>query len=138
MRAIIVGHVERNRRNAEETNERGREHVLAGVLLHVIAAAGGVNLAVDAGSGLQGSLVEIALGFEVVDDAAIFGVGDFGDAELAGARREPSRIVNLASAGGIERGAVENERGAGRVNDVAGLRRRSRRGRSRGSRDDRS
>ena len=93
--------------------------MLAGVLLHVIAAARGVNLAVDAGSGLQGSLVEIALGFDVVDDAAIFGVGDFGDAELAGGRREPSRIVNLASAGGIEGGAVENERQAGRVSDLA-------------------
>jgi hypothetical protein len=55
------------------------------VLLHVIAAAGGVNLAVDAGSGLQGSLVEIALCFEVVDDAAIFGISDFSDAELVGA-----------------------------------------------------
>jgi hypothetical protein len=55
------------------------------VLLHVIAAANGVNLAVDTGSGLQGSLVEIALCFEIVDDAAIFGVGDFGDAKLVGA-----------------------------------------------------
>ena len=33
--------------------------MLSGVLLHVIAAAGGVDLAVDMGSGLQG-FVEIA------------------------------------------------------------------------------
>jgi hypothetical protein len=47
-----------------------------------------------------------------MDDAAIFGIGDFNDAELAGSRREPSRIVNLASAGGIEGGVVEDQRRA--------------------------
>jgi hypothetical protein len=54
-----------------------------------------------------------------MDNAAIFGIGDFNDAELAGGRREPSRIVNLASAGGIEGGAVEDKRWAGRASDVA-------------------
>jgi hypothetical protein len=44
----------------------------------VIAAAGGVNLAVDAASGLK-----IFYGsFEIVDDLAVLKVGDFGDAEL--------------------------------------------------------
>jgi len=54
-------------------------------------------------------------GFEVVDDVAVFGVGDFGDAEFDGGvfRGKPSGVVNLAAAGGIEGGAVENERGRG-------------------------
>src|SRR6202034_2656960 len=51
-RAIIVGHVERNRRQVVQPQESSGEHVLAGVLLHMVAAAGGVNLAVDAASRL--------------------------------------------------------------------------------------
>lgn len=117
--AVVLGHVEGDGWNVKQTDEGGREHVLAGVLLHVIAAARRVNLATDERSGLQGSLVEIALCFDIVDHFAVFCVSDFGDAELGGARREPSRIVNLASAGGIEGGAIENERRAGRVNDLA-------------------
>ena len=108
-RAVIIGHVERDGGHVEEAKEGGGENVLGGVLLHVVAAAGGVDLAVDAGSGLN----IFDGGFEVVDDVAVFGVGDFGDAEFDGGvfRGKPSGVVNLAAAGGIEGGAVENERG---------------------------
>ena len=51
-RAVVVGHVERDGGHVEEADEGGGEHVLSGVLLHVVAAAGGVDLAADAGSGL--------------------------------------------------------------------------------------
>jgi hypothetical protein len=52
-------------------------------------------------------------GFEVVDDVAVFGVGDLGDAKFGGGvfSGEPAGVVKLAAAGGIEGGAVENERG---------------------------
>ena len=52
--------------------------MLRGVLLHVIAAAGGVNFAMDAGSRLR----ILERGFQVVDNVAVLGVGDFGNAEL--------------------------------------------------------
>ena len=62
--------------------------MLSGVLLHVVAAAGGVDFAVDAGSGLQ----IFQWGIEVVDDLAVFGVGDFGDAKFrVGIGRDRSR-----------------------------------------------
>jgi len=45
--------MERDGGHVEEAKEGGGENVLGGVLLHVVAAAGGVDLAVDAGSGLN-------------------------------------------------------------------------------------
>ena len=88
-RAIVVGHVERDGRHVEKANEGGGENVLGGVLLHVVAAAGGVDFAANAGSGLY----VFQWSFEVVDDVAVFGVGDFGDAEFR---------VHVASAGTIQ------------------------------------
>jgi hypothetical protein len=52
-RGVVVAHVKGDGRNVEEAHERGREDVLSGVLLHVVAAAGGVDLAADFGSRLQ-------------------------------------------------------------------------------------
>jgi hypothetical protein len=91
----------------EEVDEGGGENVLGGVLLHVIAPAGGIDLTVDAGSGLKVSQGSI----EVMDDAAVFGVGDFGDTKFVVAGEEGAGIVDLASAGGIEGGPVENDGG---------------------------
>ncbi len=68
--------MEGNGSHVEESNECGGKDVLRGVLLHVIAAAGGVDLAVQAGSGLR--ILERRL--QVVDDVPILGVGDFRDA----------------------------------------------------------
>lgn len=89
--------------------------MLAGVLLHVIAAPSRVDLAPDAGAGLQ-----IFYGsFEIVNDTAVLGVSDFDNAGFLIARENPSGIVDLAAARWIERRAIENERGARRVSLLA-------------------
>ena len=54
--------------------------MLSGVLLHVIAAAGASIWPWIVRSRLQ-SLVDRR--FEIMDDPAVFGVGDFGDTDLA-------------------------------------------------------
>ena len=77
-RAVVVAHVEGDGRHVEEADEGGGEDMLSGVLLHVVAAAGGVDLAADFGSRLQG----LWRGFKIMNDAAVFGVGDFGDFEV--------------------------------------------------------
>ena len=76
--AIVVGHVERHGLHIEQSDKCSGEHVLAGVLLHVIAAAVGVNLAVDGGSGLN----IFYRHFEIVDNLAVLSVGDFVDPQL--------------------------------------------------------
>jgi hypothetical protein len=45
------------------------------MLLHMVAAAGSVDFAPDAGSGMR----VFQRRFQVVDDPAVFGFGDFGD-----------------------------------------------------------
>ena len=49
-----------------------------------------------------------------MDDLAVFGVGDFGDPHLGRvvgiASKDPSRVEDLSSAGGIKGGTVENQR----------------------------
>ena len=50
--------------------------MLSGMLLHVVTASGGIDLSANACAGrhvFEGHL-------EIVDDAAIFGVGNLGDA----------------------------------------------------------
>lgn|SRR5579871_1876075 len=80
--------------------------MLAGVLLHVVATAAGIDLAVDAGSGLQ-----VPYRLEVVDDPSIFSISDFGDAQLVGGilREDGTGIKDLAPARWIESSAVEND-----------------------------
>ena len=45
-----------------------------------------------------------------MDDVTVFGVSDFGDAEFCISQNEPAGVVDLTAAGGIEGGAVKNER----------------------------
>jgi hypothetical protein len=103
--------VERDGMEIEQADERGGEHVLPGVLLHVVTPARGVNLAADEGSGLH----ILYRRFEVVDDLAVFGVSDFGDPHLGRvvriASKDPSCVEDLSAAGGIKGGTVENQRG---------------------------
>ncbi len=89
--------------------------MLRRVLLHMIAAAGSVDFAANASAGLH----VLQRSFQIVDDVAVFSVGDFGDGELAIGRDDPSRVVDLAAAGGIESGAVENEPRTRRFNHRA-------------------
>src|SRR5271169_1862411 len=79
--------------------------MLRGVLLHVIAAAGSVDFATNAGSGLH----VLEWGVQVVDNSTVFSVGNFGDAELGIGRDDEAGVVDLAAAGGVEGRAVENE-----------------------------
>ena len=112
--AVVVGHVEGNGVQVVKADEGGGEDMLSGVLLHVIATAGGVNLAADARSGRE----IFDRSFEVVDDSAIFSVDDFGDAESFGAGFDRAGVENLPAAGGVEGGAVEDEGGAGISTDL--------------------
>ena len=81
--------------------------MLAGVLLHVITAALGVNQAADAASFWNRSGV-----VQNVEDGSVISLRDFGYAQLrssgSGWENRPG-IKNLAAAGGIESGAVEND-----------------------------
>src|ERR1700729_2880188 len=85
------------------------------MLLHVVAAARGVNLAMDAGSGL-----DVSGGFDVVDDFAVLAVGHFGDPKFGiGIGSNPAGVEDLAAAGGIKRRAIKNQRGAWVVDHFA-------------------
>ena len=67
-----------------KADERGRQNVLAGVLLHVVAAAVGVDTAVDRSS-LERRLRR---GLEVVNHAPIFRIGNLSNAQPSA---EPER-----------------------------------------------
>src|ERR1700693_1766771 len=88
--------------------------MLGGVLLHVVTAAAGIDFTVYAGSGLN----IFQRSFEVMDDMAVLGVGNFRDAEFGAVIRSgdggsnPAGVVDLAAAAGVEGGAVENQRWA--------------------------
>ena len=94
---------------AEELLEDGGEQVLAGVLLHVVEAAGPVEGAVD-GPVWSGSGEAVRDAVVLVDD---FDNGDAGDG---------AGIEGLAAGGGVERGAVEVDGAAvvGAVEDTGG------------------
>ena len=68
--------MERNRGDVEEAQERSREHVLSGVLLHMIAAAYSINLALKSHPRLK----VLQRRFEVMDHVAILRVRNFCDA----------------------------------------------------------
>ena len=103
--AVVVCHVEGNGVQVETADEGRRENVLSRMLLHVIAAPGGVDLAVNPGSGLDFSWG----GFEVVDDAAVFTVGNFGNFEFLVFGGDDAGVEDLATTGGIEGGPVEEK-----------------------------
>src|SRR5262249_48096258 len=76
--------------------------MLTGVLLHVVAAAGRVNAAVNSGSRRD------RCGSEM-EDAAIFFVRDVDNRNFPVAgERELSRVMDLATASRIERRAVQH------------------------------
>ena len=53
-------------------------------------------------------------GFEIMNDAAVFGFGNFGDSRFASSVEITSCVEDLSAAGGIEGGAVQDQlRGAG-------------------------
>src|SRR5215472_8154781 len=77
--------------------------MLARVLLHMIATPGGIDAAVNRGSRSQRLSGEM-------QDTAVFLVRDFGNRYFPFvSQHQPAGIVNLAAAGGIKRGAIEND-----------------------------
>ena len=76
--------------------ERRRQHVLAGVLLHVVEAPCPVHRALDAGPDLEAAV-------EHVHEPAILVVDDVDDAAAA----ERAEVVGLSAGGRIERGGRE-------------------------------
>jgi hypothetical protein len=89
-----------------KANEGSRQHMLSGMLLHVVAAARGVDLAADAGSGRE----IFDRSFQVVDDSAIFRVGDFRDSEsLVAVDGDRADVEDLSSASRVKGGTIEDE-----------------------------
>jgi hypothetical protein len=95
-----------NRGEVEKTDKRRREDMLARMLLHVMAATVNVNQTVNAASLLNRSCI-----FENVEDLSVVSFDDFGYAQSVAfvRRKEPARVENLAAAGGIEGGAIQND-----------------------------
>ncbi len=79
--------------------------MLSGMLLHVVAAAGEIDLAAHARAGLE----VVRRSFKVVHDASVFEVGDFADFVTDRVGGDDARVEDLASAGGVEGGAVEDD-----------------------------
>ena len=65
--------MERDSRHLVKLDESSREHVLSGVLLHVVLAALAIDAAVDRGTRQR----QLRRRFKVMDDAAVFRVGNF-------------------------------------------------------------
>src|SRR5581483_9881227 len=118
-RARLGAHVKRNRGQIEEAHERAREHMLASVLLHVIEATLGIDGAVNPRARLQ---MRHARRIDVVHNTAAVGFGDFGDARLRPVRFKPASVENLAAAGGVESGYVEDDTWAVAGDDLSDLR----------------
>ena len=79
--------------------------MLSGVLLHVIAAAGSVDLTMD----FRSSPELFWRSFEVVDDASVCGISDLGDFEIFVFCGNDTGVEDLAAAGWVEGGAVEEK-----------------------------
>ena len=92
---------------AEAMDQGGGEQVLAGVLLHVIEAAGPVDESFHLGSGHEGLVdgVPDFAGFVLFDGED----GDFKNGSVAGGGAEGAGVVGLAAAGGVKGGAVEGD-----------------------------
>ena len=103
-RTCFLAHVKGNCRQVEQAHERGREHMLSGVLLHVIPPPRGINQASNARTPLRR-----LVGLDVVNHAAIFCFSDLHHAESFEISwgRNPSRVVHLSPAGRIKGRAVE-------------------------------
>ena len=83
-------------RAPEQPVERGRQHVLAGVLLHVLESALPVDCAVDRS--------DSGLAIEHVHDVVV-SIDDVDDARVA---KRPG-VERLPAGGRIERGAIEDD-----------------------------
>src|SRR5689334_20077514 len=79
--------------------------MLAGVLLHMIAAASDVDGTVDTSSPQRGDG-----SFEKVKNEAVVIFGDFDDVGARVRQSDRAGVKDLAAAGGIKSGAVEDER----------------------------
>jgi len=77
--------------------------MLAGVLLHMVAAARGIHAAVDLGASWERRGGEMK-------NATIFFIRNFDNGNLPAFSQQHTKIMYLAAAGGIERGAVKNNR----------------------------
>ena len=97
--AIIVRHVKRKSRNLIKLDECCRENVLPGVLLHMFAPAVRIDGAVHVRSRSR----QLRWRIQIVQHATIFCIRNFGYAQPPNSfKGKPSRIVNLAAAGGIK------------------------------------
>jgi hypothetical protein len=114
-RRQLARHVDRRRLGAEmkahrahakQFVDRRRQHVLAGVLLHVIEAPRPIYRAADRLSVVQGpwSLVRPWSWVQDVRDRPVFLVDHIDNAKVA----QPPGVERLAAGCGIERGAVED------------------------------
>ncbi len=86
-------------------DEGGGEDVLSGVLLHVIAAAGGVDHAMNGRTGRW----RLQRSFQIMNYPSVFCVGDFGDADAGVAESDPAGVVDLSAAGGVEGGFAKDD-----------------------------
>ena len=102
--AALFPHVKADRGHIEKLNERSGEHMLAGVLLHVVAAAGGIHAALDLSSHWERRSGKMK-------DASVFLIGNLGDGNLLSLGKQHAEIVHLAATGRVKRRAVEHDRG---------------------------
>src|SRR5713226_8179891 len=84
--------------------------MLASMLLHVFATAFRVNAAMNRGAWQR----QFRRRFQIVNDPAVLRIHNFRDSQALGSatasiEREQSGVVNLAAAGGIERGFPQND-----------------------------
>src|SRR5437868_5366374 len=98
--------MKRNSGDREETNKRSREHVLTRVLLHMVAAARGVNLAREL---LTKPGSSASRRKHVEDSAILFAIEGIDHAPLISISAQRSGVERLATAGGIKSRAVQND-----------------------------
>jgi len=105
--AAFVAHVERYGGKAEEPLESRRNHMLAGMLLHVIAAAGGIDFAANWYARPQptGRTIDKMQHFAGL---FLFLNVDDADARAVGNRVDLSGVRVLPAAGGIEGRTVQH------------------------------
>ena len=89
--------MEAHRSDVQQAVERGRQHVLAGVLLHVLEAAGPVDP--------PAHQARLDLSLDEMNDAAVVFVDDLDDASGA----ERARIERLAARGRVKGRAIEHD-----------------------------
>ena len=83
--------------------------MLSGVLLHVVAAAFGIDAAMYRGACQR----QPRRRFQVVNDPAVFPIRNFRDSQaIAPVERQPSGVVDLTATGWIERRFAQDDREA--------------------------